>query len=179
MAKVKCRYKGCGKEIDKEEAYHNEGSNMYYCCLEHLNSANYNRLHKEQKNYKSVKGTDRRVATDYIVTLFTEKGIGEARIPWDLIGSQMKNLLDEHQDWNYMTLYYIMWYMHDILEMDLIDKKTLSPLNLVPYYYLEAKEYYLECAEINKNINEFVIKDPIVMKASANKQKTRYKKITF
>ena len=174
---VTCRH--CKKKIPKSEAYHNDGSSVYYCSLLCLNSADQKRLNKDRKNYKSVKGTDRRICTDYIVKLYTDKGIGSARIPWDLIGSQMKNLLDEHQDWNYTTLQYVMWYMHEILEMDLLTERSNSPLDLVPYYVLEAKDYWLECQRINEQANAFEIPDKVVMKASRQKPRQRFKKITF
>ena len=174
---VKCRY--CGKEILKDEAYHDEGSTMYYCSLLHLNSANQKRLKKEQKNYKSVKGTDRRLVTDYIQAMYRNQGIDDCRIPWDLIGAQMKNLLDEHKDWNYSTLYYVLWYMVEMLDMNLLNDKSHTPLDLLPYYVIEAKEYWQQCQDINEKSNAFELSDKVILKATRQKPKSKYKKITF
>lgn len=177
MATVKCRY--CGKEIDRDEAYHNEGQKIYYCSLLHLNSANQKRLKKEQKNFKSIKGTDRRQATDLLQQLYYDKCVDDARIPWDLLGAQMKNMLDEHKDWNYNTIYGTLWYMTKVKEMDLLSDLSSSPLNLVPYYVMEARDYIEETKHINELANAFELSDPVVVKATNRKPKNKFKKITF
>ena len=173
---VKCRY--CGKEIIKADAY-KMGKSTYYCSLLCQNSAEQKRLNKERKNYKSIKGTDRRLVTDKIVEIYTNRGIDSCRIPWDLIGAQMKNLLDEHKDWNYSTLYYILWYMVEILDMDLLNDKSHTPLNLIPYYFLEAKDYWKQCQDINEKSNTFELPDEVILKATKQKPKSKYKKIMF
>lgn len=173
---IKCRY--CGKIHDKATAY-KVGKSTYYCSLLCQNSATQKRIKKEQKNYKSIKGTDRRLVTDKIVDLYHEKGIDDARIPWELISSQMKNMLDEHKDWNYMTLYYVMWYMKELLGIDLLNEKANTPLSLVPFYVIEAKDYYSQTQNINIASEQFIFSEPKVIKAT-NRTKTRpYKKIEF
>jgi len=176
---VKCRY--CGKEISKDEAYKEEGSNMYYCSLLCQNSAMQKRLNRERKNYKSIKGTDRRLVTDKIVEIYKNKGIDDARIPWDMIGSQMKNMLDEHRDWNYSTLFYVLWYVTEILEIDLLseDNKANTPLSLIPYYVLDAKDYYMQTKQINELAEAFNIENETIVKATNQKRKRPIKKITF
>lgn len=50
MPKVKCRYDGCGKLIDKKDAVcrkHGK-SNWYYCCVEHANSKSLRDIMYEQ-----------------------------------------------------------------------------------------------------------------------------------
>lgn len=174
---VTCRH--CKTKIPKSEAYHNDGSNVYYCSLLCLNSANQKKLHKEQKNYKSVKGTDRRLVTDMLQNMYYEKGVSDARIPWHMLGSQMKNLLDEHKNWGYDTIYAILWYMTKIKEMDLLSDLDASPLNLVPYYEIEANDYIEQTKKINELANNFEIPEPTIMKGSRQNKRQRFKKITF
>ena len=173
---VKCRY--CGKTVMKIDAY-KVGKSTYYCSLLCQNSAEQKRLNKEIKNYKSVKGTDRRLVTDKVVEIYTDKGIDACRIPWDLIGAQMKNLLDEHKDWNYSTLYYVLWYMVEILDMDLLNDKSHTPLSLIPYYVSEAKEYYFQSKQIQESIEKFEIEPPTIIHGTRLPQKSKYKKISF
>ena len=129
---VKCRY--CGKELEKDNAY-KVGRAVYYCSLECQNSATQKRLKKDQKNFKSIKGTDRRQVTDLLQQLYYDKGVSDGRIPWDLIGAQMKNMLDEHKDWTYNTIYATLWYMTKVVDMDLLsdilkEKKRLLDINM-------------------------------------------------
>lgn len=174
---VKCRY--CGKEVEKDVAYKEDGTSMYYCSLTCLNSAVQKRLKKDKSNYKSEKGTDRRQLTDFIVEIYENKGVDSVRIPWELIGSQMKNMLNEHKDWNYSTLYYTLWYMITIEEKDVLDDNSISPLSLIPYYVLKAKEYYFQTKEIQDSIEKFEIEPPTIIHGTRLPQKNKYKKISF
>ena len=171
---VKCRY--CGKVITKNVAV-SERKGVYYCSHTCLNSAKQNRLNKTLKNFKSEKDTDRRLATDYIQQLYFDQGYDNESIPWIMIGSQMKNMLDENTDWNYATIYYVLWYMNEIAEVNVMNGS--SPLNLVPYYYAESRDFFFQTNVIKDNTNNFELDTPTIIKAKRTEKKKKLEPIDF
>lgn len=155
MATVKCRF--CHKELDKATAY-NPSRGMYYCNESCYQQAQDRKNHHTQKNYKSAKGTKREDCTDYIQLLYMEKGYTKSNIPWVLVGSQLKNILDNNPTWKYSGIKLTLQYMHKTLGMDMF-YNTGTPLNLVEYYYDEAKDWWIECRDIAKDVDEFEFDD--------------------
>lgn len=95
-----CR--NCGKEIDRNNCYKfNERS--YYCNEDCYNE----KFEKNKQKYKPAKekpvGVDnpRRLYSDYIQSVYMENGYDKKQIPWELIFSQTKNLMKEHEVWKY------------------------------------------------------------------------------
>ena len=170
MAKCRC----CGKEIDKETAY-KVGKASYY-CNEQCYNVTMAKRNKNKVKYEPQESTDRRVYTDYIVKIYTDNGYDKSEIPWQLIGAQTKNILKEHEVWSYLTLQYILYYMYEVLELNLFTEESNgSILSLLPFYGIEAEKYFNQTKEIEKSINEFDFTDnEIVIKKSCGGKKKKY-----
>ena len=172
MPKCRC----CGKQLNKDAAY-KVGKASYYCNEECYNKVMAKR-NKAKAKYEPIDPSDRRVYTDYIVKIYTDNGYDKSEIPWQLIGAQTKNILKEHEVWSYLTLQYILYYMYEVLELNLFTEESNgSILSLIPFYGLEAEQYYNQCTEINKQVNEFEFNDNKIVVKKSNKAKSKYKMI--
>ena len=172
MPKCRC----CGKQLDKDAAY-KVGKASYYCNEECYNKVMAKR-NKAKAKYEPIDPSDRRVYTDYIVKIYTDNGYDKSEIPWQLIGAQTKNILQEHEVWSYLTLQYILYYMYEVLELNLFTEESNgSILSLIPFYGLEAEQYYNQCTEINKQIDGFEFNDNKIVVKKSNKAKSKYKMI--
>ncbi len=172
MPKCRC----CGKQLNKDTAY-KVGKASYYCNEECYNKVMAKR-NKAKAKYEPIDPSDRRVYTDYIVKIYTDNGYDKSEIPWQLIGAQTKNILKEHEVWSYLTLQYILYYMYEVLELNLFTEESNgSILSLIPFYGLEAEQYYNQCTEINKQVNEFEFNDNKIVVKKSNKAKSKYKMI--
>ena len=177
MAIVKCRY--CKKEIEKNQAYCPK-SGMYYCNENHYLSSLERKKNTTKHSYKSAEGTDRRAFTDAIQDLYVDiYGWNKKAIKWQILMSQASNLLKVNPTWTYDTILYIIWYMQEILEMNLINKESnWSPLSLVDYYAQEAEQFYNECSAIQKSAENYNEENQIIIKSNKNK-KLKYKPINM
>ena len=170
MAKCRC----CGKEIDKETAY-KVGKASYY-CNEQCYSVTMAKRNKNKVKYEPQESTDRRDYTDYIQKIYLDNGYDKSEIPWALIGAQTKNILSEHEIWSYATLQYILYYMYEVLELNLFSEESNgSILSLLPFYGIEAEKYFNQTKEIEKSIDEFDFNDnEIVIKKNCGGKKKKY-----
>ena len=167
---MKC--KQCGKEFDKPQAV--KVSERGYCCSSECAEMYLESKNNKKKNYKSVKGTLREQCTDYIQALYITNGVPKNRINWQLIGSQLSNMLNEHKNWNYATIKFTLEYMNEIVNINLFDGGQGSVLNLVPFYIDEAKDYYFELQEIKEAIKGFKFSDEVVVvRKSGNGDKSK------
>ena len=175
-ATVKCKY--CGKEISREDAY-SIRKGMYYCNEEHYLSSIEKKQNNTKHSYKSVKGSDRRMFTDKLQNLYVYKyGWDKKKINWQIIMSQCSNILKNNPNWTYDTISYIIWYMQEILGLNLICKESnWSPLSLVEYYALDAETCYNECCAVTESVNNYT-DDTIVVTKSKTK-KIKYKPMEF
>lgn len=173
MQTVKCRY--CKKQIDDKYNAYKVGKASYYCNEECYNNAMAKR-NKAKDKYEPIDPSDRRVYTDYIVKIYTDNGYDKSEIPWQLIGVQTKNILQEHEVWSYSTLQYILYYMYEVLELNLFSEESNgSILSLLPFYGLEAEKYFNHTKEIEESIKNFNFKDnEIVIKKSCCDRKKKY-----
>ena len=172
-----CRY--CKKEISKDTAY-NPKSGMYYCNENHYLSSLEKKKNTTKHSYKSAEGTDRRAFTDAIQDLYVNVyGWNKKVIKWQILMSQTSNLLKANPTWTYDTILYIIWYMQEILEMNLINKESnWSPLSLVDYYAQEAEQFYNECTAIQKSVENYNEENQIIIKSNKSK-KLKYKPISM
>ena len=110
------------------------------------------------------------------VKIYTDNGYDKSEIPWQLIGAQTKNILQEHEVWSYLTLQYILYYMYEVLELNLFSEESNgSILSLLPFYGIEAEKYFNQTKEIEKSIDEFDFNDnEIVIKKSCGGKKKKY-----
>lgn len=168
----KCRY--CGKQLDKDTAY-KVGKASYYCNEECYNKVMAKR-NKAKAKYELKENSDRLEYTDYIQRIYLENGYDKSEINWTLLMSQTKNILQEHEVWSYITLHYILYYMYEVLELNLFSEESNgSILSLLPFYGLEAEKYFNQTKEIEKSINEFDFTDnEIVIKKSCGGKKKKY-----
>ena len=68
--------------------------------------------------------------------------------------------------------------MYEVLELNLFtEESTGSILSLIPFYGLEAEQYYNQCTEINKQIDGFEFNDNKIVVKKSNKAKSKYKMI--
>lgn len=176
MSKVKCRY--CSKDIDKETAY-SVKKGQYYCDENHYLSSLEKKKNTTKHSYKSAEGTDRRAFTDAIQDLYVNRyGWNKKSIKWQILMNQTSNLLKANPTWTYETILYIIWYMQEILELNLICAEShWSPLSLVDFYALEAEMYYNECEKVSKSAENYS-DDTIVIVKSKDK-KIKYKPMEF
>lgn len=168
----KCRY--CDKQLDKDTAY-KVGKASYYCNEECYNKVMAKR-NKAKAKYELKENSDRLEYTDYIQRIYLENGYDKSEINWTLLMSQTKNILQEHEVWSYITLHYILYYMYEVLELNLFSEESNgSILSLLPFYGLEAEKYFNQTKEIEKSINEFDFTDnEIVIKKSCGGKKKKY-----
>ena len=170
MAKCRC----CGKEIEKETAY-KVGKASYYCNEECYNVTMAKR-NKNKVKYEPKENTDRRDYTDYVQKIYLDNGYDKSEINWTLLMSQTKNILSEHEIWSYATLQYILYYMYEVLELNLFTEESNgSILSLLPFYGIEAEKYFNQTKEIEKSIDEFDFTDnEIVIKKNCGGKKKKY-----
>ena len=94
--------------------------------------------------------------------------------------SQCNNLLKSNPSWTYDTILYIVWYMQDILGLNLICKESnWSPLSLVDYYAQEAEQYYNECSEIAQSVENYDFDNCNIKAKSSKNKKIKYQPLTF
>lgn len=109
---------------------------------------------------------------DYIQLLYLQQGYDKQQIPFKVITAQIKQIMSEDKSLNYAQIRYILWYMVDILEMNLFDESFNGTiLNLVPYYINEAREFCIKCKEIKKLANEFDFDDSVRVVKVGNRSK--------
>ena len=170
MPKCRC----CGKQLDKDTAY-KVGKASYYCNEECYNKVMAKR-NKAKAKYEPSESSDRRVYTDYILKIYLDNGYDKSEVPWTLLMSQTKNILQEHEVWSYLTLQYILYYMYEVLELNLFSEESNgSILSLLPFYGIEAEKYFNQTKEIEKSIDEFDFNDnEIVIKKSCGEKKKKY-----
>lgn len=94
--------------------------------------------------------------TQLIQDLYIQQGYDKRSIPFPMIASQIKNILSDNKDYKYSGITYTLNYMVNTLELNLFNEESNgSILSLVPYYYNEARDFCIKCAEIKKLANEF------------------------
>lgn len=176
MSEVTCKY--CGKKISKETAYSIK-KGQYYCSENHYLSALEKRKTTSKHSYKSAEGTDRRDYSDFLQDLYVNKyGWNKKNINWQIIFSNTNNLLKANPSWTYETIKYIIWYMQEILGLNLICAEShYSPLSLVDYYALEAELYYNECQKVSNSANNYT--DDIITIVKSKDKKIKYKPMEF
>lgn len=164
---VTCRY--CKKKIDKSKAY-KATQRTYYCNRECYDKE----LARRKPKDKAPVDEDRLEYTDKIQAIYLENGYNKKDIPWKMLMSQTKNILQEHEVWSYASLTYILFYMYDILGLNLFsDASNGSILSLVSFYGDEAKKYYEQCVDIEELANDFEFSDAVIIKKSNEPKKNK------
>lgn len=157
MANIKCKY--CNKVI-KDEPYKYKTAN--YCgetCA---------KLHEKQKK-------NRRDLTDYIQKIYLENSYEKDEINWTLITSMLKNIQQEHKDWNDAQIRYVLYYMYEIIQVNLFDEKSNgSILALLPFYFNEARDFCKKQKEIKDAVNEFEFDDEVIKIKRNNEEDELY-----
>jgi YHS domain-containing protein len=164
---AKCR--NCGKEIDKETAY-KVGKVSYY-CNEQCYQQTVQKRNKQKDKYESQIETERRSLTDYIQSIYLQQGYDRSEIPWQLLMSQTKNILSEHLNWSYTSIQYILYYMYEVLELNLFaEESNGSILSLLPFYGIEAEKYYNQTEKISQAVDDFEFDDSKVVVKKINRK---------
>ena len=120
---------------------------------------------KEKEDYTRL--------TDYIQLLYVNQSYDKKDINWAILTAQIKNMMSDDKSLTYAQLKYILWYMVEILELNLFNEEfNGSILNLVPYYIQEAKEFCLKCKDIRESVKGFDFTDEIrIVRVSGNRDK--------
>lgn len=169
MSLVKCRF--CKKEITKEGAYSVQ-QGQYYCSEEHYELQQNKIKYKAPKVKYDGEPNDRRLLTDYIQEIFVDNGWDKHDINWTLITAQIKNIQKENPKLNNNWIRYCLWYMRVIKGQNFFDENfNGSILNLVPFVYLEAYDYWKETKNLKYKIEDFKFTDNTVIKKHRNKNK--------
>lgn len=175
METVKCKF--CKQEIQKNISY-SPKPREYYCNCEHyqlqLNKIKY----KAPKTNKNGEPNERRELTDYIQKIYIENGWDKHYINWTMLMSQIKTMMSEHK-LKYQGIQYILYYMYEILGINLFNEESKgSILNLVPFYKIEAEQYFIKTSDIEDNCQSFEFNDnTIVIKSNSTNNKNRKKEI--
>lgn len=174
---VKCRF--CHNSIDKSTAY-SPKKGMYYCDEEHYQKYLDKKNYKPSKTKSDGEPNDRRELTDWIQNYYVDvQGWNKYEINWKLITAQLKNIMEDG-DLKYSGILLTLKYLVDIKEMDLLHNESGSVLGLVPMNYINAKNYWKECQEIKKAVEEFEFDDEVrVIKRLDNKDNKWYNKVEF
>ena len=99
---------------------------------------------------------DYRALTDVIQNIYLKQSYDKKSIPWDLLTAQIRNMMVDHKEYKYSAIKYVLEYMVNTLELNLFTEESNgSILSLVPYYYNEARDFCIKCAEIKKLAKEF------------------------
>ena len=110
--------------------------------------------------------------TDLIQDLYIQQGYDKRKIPFPMIASQIKNILSDNKDYKYSGITYTLNYMVNTLELNLFNEESNgSILSLVPYYYNEARDFCIKCAEIKKLASEFDFEDKVRVVKVENREK--------
>lgn len=171
MNTVKCRF--CKKEIDKSTAYSVE-LGRYYCNEEHKQLQENKIKYKAPKTDKNGEPNDRRLLTDYIQKIFVDEGWDKHDINWTLITAQIKNIQKENPKLNCNWIRYCLWYLIEIKHQNLFnDEFNGSILNLVPFTYIEALNYYKETKRIKEELENYTedVEKKVVCRTKAEKRK--------
>lgn len=170
---VKCRF--CHKEIPRASAY-KIGKSSYYCDEECFKQSEDKRL-KNKNKYEPAENTYRRNLTDYIQSLYLDEGYDKREINWTLICSQIKNLIEQNK-YKYTGILLTLKYMKEIKELNLFDDNfNGSILNLVPFYFEETKQNYMETKRIKDEVENFDFKENIIVIHKSIKKEKKYKEI--
>lgn len=178
---MKCKH--CGKELTKEEAY-NPSPRNYYCnkfCFDERERKRLGEGKTKKIKYKPKDdGNPRRIFTDKVQSIYINYGWDKNKINWQMICGNALNILKEHENWSYDTLTYILYYMHDILGLNLISEESnYSPLSLLPYYAIEAEEYYNQTESIKESIENFDFNEEIKIIKNIQHKKIKHKLINM
>jgi hypothetical protein len=128
---------------------------------------------KAKSKYEPQLETERKNLTNYIQSIYVQQGFDKSEIPWQLLMSMVKNILSEHPKWSYFTIQYVLYYMYEVLELNLFaEESNGSILSLLPFYGIEAEKYYNQTVEIEKAVEDFKFsEDKVIMKKTDNKKK--------
>lgn len=150
MAKaVKCEY--CKKTIKQEPFIVKIGKRNAKYCNETC-----------AKNHETKK-KNRKNLTDYIQDLYISHGVDKSMINWTLLTSQIQNIQSEHKDWSDDKLLFVLKYMNEIEQVDLFNEQSNgSILSLLPFYYVNAKEFADKKREVMQSVKEFDFEDKVV-----------------
>ena len=165
---VICRF--CKKEIDKSTAYKKNSSDRnYYCNIEHWQASQDKIKYKPKKITSQGEVNPRRLLLDYIQEIYVNNGTDKHNINWKLITSVLKNMMEENVDLTYGGIQYTLWYIKEIKELNLFGDKSNTILWAVPFYYMEAQNYYNETESIENKIDEWEFNDKsLIIKQSKN-----------
>lgn len=144
MRTVKCRV--CGKEVERDTAIL-VSPRFYVCsqdCLDEFNKS---------KNRSSADKSGRKELLDYINKIIPNPNYG-------VIQKQLKDMMLKYPSYTFGGIKYTLWYIKEI------ERKELSGIGIVPYYYSKAKEYYNKKQSVAKAIkdNQNVTDSEIVIK---------------
>lgn len=180
---MKCRF--CKAEIKPKQICYIDSSSgknkVYYCNEEHYKLQQDKTKYKPKKELSNGESNPRRDLLDYIQEIMVDNGYDKHFINWKLITSMIKNMLDENKDMKYTGMKYCLWYMKEIANVNLFSEQSNTVISLLPFYYDESKQYFIQSKSINDMVNEFEFEEKIVVinKSIDNNRNLKYNEINM
>jgi hypothetical protein len=130
---------------------------------------------------KKTDSSDRRKLTDWIQNYYLSHGWEKSEINWAMILSQLKNMQTKDKNIKDTGVIYTLWYMTVVKEIEMLDDcENGSILNLVPFYYYQAQDYYLKDQKVMKSFRDFDFEtNTVVAQRVPLKQNRKKTNITF
>lgn len=171
---VKCRF--CKCDISKDSAYSIE-KGFYYCNEEHYKLQENKIKYKAPREKPNGEVNERRQLTDYIQDIYVKQGYDKHFINWSMLTAQVKNMQKENPKLSYVWIRYVLWYMINIKEINLFKTEDFngSILNLVPFYYIESYNYWLETKTIKDKIKNMELEDEVITIHKVKKENNKVK----
>lgn len=176
---VTCKY--CSKEIPISTAWKEKPTSRTYFCNENC----FLLLNEDKKNTKahSTKsgiGSDRRILTDYVQLLFIRAGFDKHNIDWSTLMRSCNNILKEHLEWDFITILYVLRYMVEIEQIDLITPESYyNPFALVEFYAKKAENYWTDMNRLECSLEGVDFKDDVKVIKLSHKKRRFGKEISF
>ena len=128
------------------------------------------------------KHPNRKKLTDWIQDYYIRFGWDKNNINWNMITAQIKNMEDKDPNMTDMGILYTLWFMSEVKGVLMLENcENGSILNLVPFYYSQAQQYYLtnkKLKEIYENY-DFTKSEEVVVRKNVYKPKRRKINIDF
>ena len=167
--------KNCKAKIDKSTAYSvTKGS---YFCNEECYEIHEN---KNKKKFTENNSSSLLEYKNYIQELYIKSGYNKSQLGssfWAMLMKQTTSLMQEYNI-KYSTIKYVLWYMIEIKDMNLLGGDYDGTiLNFVGYYSDEAKQYCNSCQEIKKMVKEFEFDDNVIIIKKSKNSENRVREI--
>jgi hypothetical protein len=121
---------------------------------------------KKKTPQDEAKAKARKALTDYIQNVYVSLGWNKEDINWKLLMSQVKNLEQEDKKYTSSSILYTLYFMNEVLQINMLgDYANLndSILNLVPFYFQDARAHYFKVLKVQESVKNFHKPDDVIV----------------